>query len=186
MPLKAMDLFDAFAKNMLPKDKAYLVSSFINENNGYTKYEIVSYSAVKAIYPEENGITFQSSGKKLYILVEPSSYPNKAIEPYLRVNSDQIPLRFKELDIIKAKNQITVMIAQRPNDSLSSFTIAKPSGSNISFVFYYLDDLFQTMAMFFETSLNKDARVPLVDAKKASLKIIETVKNTMAFVADYA
>ena len=51
MALKAMDLFEAFAQDKLPKDQAYIVSSFINctGTNGYSKFEVISYSAVKAI-----------------------------------------------------------------------------------------------------------------------------------------
>lgn len=52
MAIKALDLFDAYNQNKLPKGQAYLVSSFVNINTGYTRYEIISYSGVKAIYPE--------------------------------------------------------------------------------------------------------------------------------------
>ena len=185
MAVKAMDLFEAYAENMLPKDKAYIVSSFINGNTGYSIYEIISYSGVKAIYPEDDGITFQSSGKKLYLLVEPASYPKKGTEPYLRDKTEQIPLRFKELDIITAKNQVKIMIGKKPNESLTSFTVHKPKGLNISFVFYDLEDIYDTLAKFFEKSFNKDAGVPQVDAKKAAQQTCETVENTMAFKADF-
>jgi hypothetical protein len=185
MPIKAMDLFDAFSKDNLPKDKAYLISSFVNESNGYIIYEVISYSAVKAIYPEGSGITFQSAGKKMHILIEPASYPNKAIEPYLRDKAEQIPLRFSEVKIYTAKNQTKIMMAQKPIESLSSFTVTKPIGMNISFVFYFLEDIYETIAKFFEKSLNNDARIPLSDAKKAAKDIVSTIEKTMAFKADF-
>ncbi|AEF83026.1 hypothetical protein [Leadbettera azotonutricia] len=185
MAIKAMDLFEAFAQEKLPKDKAYIVSSFINGNTGYSIYEVISYSGVKAIYPDGAGLTFQSSGKKLHLLLEPASYPQKGTEPYLRDKTDQIPLRFSELDLITAKNQVKIYIGKKPNDSLSSFTIAKPSGFNVSFVFYDLPDLYSTMALFFEKSFNKDAGVPQADAKKASEKVAKTLEATMAFKADF-
>ena len=186
MAIKAMDLFEAFGKDKLPKDQAYIVSSFINGNTGYSIYEVISYSAVKAIYPEGSGLTFQSSGKKLHILIEPASYPNKAIEPYLRDKIDQIPLRFKELDVITCKNQIKIYMAKKPIESLSSFTVTKPTGFNISFVFYELPDLYDTLIKFFEQSFNKDAAVPQSDATKAAKEIVEVIEKRMAFKSDYA
>jgi hypothetical protein len=183
MAVKAMDLFEAFAQDKLPKDKAYIVSSFINGNTGYSIYEIISYSGVKAIYPEGTGLTFQSAGKKLYLLIEPASYPHKGTEPYLRDKGDQIPLRFNELDTITAKNQIKLYVAKKPNESLSSFTVAKPQGFNICFVFYDLPDLYETLSSFFEKSFNNDAGVPQADAKKAAKQFSITVEKTMAFKA---
>ncbi|MCL2479770.1 MAG: hypothetical protein FWF22_09715 [Treponema sp.] len=185
MALKAMDLFEAYAQDKLPKDKAYIVSSIINGNTGYSIYEVISYSGVKAIYPDANGLTFQSSGKKLHLLVEPASYPKKGIEPYLRDKIEQIPLRFKEVETITCKNQVKIMIGKKPNESLSSFTVARPSGLDISFVFFDNAEIYNTLAKFFESSFNKDAAVPLVDAKKASAQIAQVLKDTMAFRADF-
>ena len=185
MATKAMDLFEAFAQDKLPKDQAYIVSSFINSNTGYTIYEVISYSGVKAIYPEGDGLTFQSSGKKMHVLVEPASYPKKATEPYLRDKNDQIPLRFKELDLVTAKNQTKIYIAKKPIESLSSFTVAKPVGFNITFLFYELPDLYDTLAKFFEQTLNKDTGVPQADAKKASKTIVEVIEKQMAFKSDF-
>jgi len=185
MAVKAMDLFQAYAEDKMPKDKAYIVSSFINGNTGYSIYEVISYSGVKAIYPEGTGLTFQSSGKKLHLLVEPASYPKKGTEPYLRDKDEQIPLRFKEVEILTSKNQIKIMIGKKPNDSLSSFTVAKPVGMNVCFLFYDAKDIYETLGKFFETSFNKDAAVPLADAKKASKHISEVLESTMAFKADF-
>jgi hypothetical protein len=185
MAVKAMDLFEAFAQDKLPKDKAYIVSSFINGNTGYSIYEVICYSGVKAIYLDGSGITFQSSGKKLHLLIEPASYPHKGTEPYLRDKTEQIPLRFKEVETITTKNQIKIMIAKKPNDSLSSFTVTKPTGFNITFLFYDNLEIYGTLAKFFESSFNKDGGVPLADAKKAAAKIAQTIKTTMAFKADF-
>jgi hypothetical protein len=183
--VKAMDLFDAYNKDMLPKDEAYIVSSFINGNTGYSIYEVISYSGVKAIYPEGEGLTFQSSGKKMHILIEPASYPQKPIEPYLREKADQIPLRFKELDVITAKNQTKIYIAKKPIESLSSFTVARPTGMNITFLFYDNSDIYDTLGKFFEQTFNKDAAVPQADAKKAAKAVVNVVEKLMAFKSDF-
>jgi hypothetical protein len=186
MAIKAMDLFEAYSKDKLPKEQAYIVSSFVNTNNGYTIYEVISYSGVKAIYPEGDGLTFQSSGKKLHMLVEPPSYPSKATEPYLREKGDQIPERFNELDLHTAKNQAKIYIAKKPIESLSSFTVAKPVGYNISFIFYEMPDMYETLQKFFEQTFNKDAGVPHVDAVAIAKTVVEVIKNKMSFKGDYA
>ena len=72
MPVRALDLFEAYAQNQLPKDEGYIVSSFFHDHSAYSIYEVVSYSGVKSIYVTENGITFQTNGKKLHILIEPA------------------------------------------------------------------------------------------------------------------
>jgi hypothetical protein len=185
MVVKAMDLFEAYAQDKLPKDNAYVVSSFVNINTGYVIYEVVSYSGVKAIYLEANGITFQSQGKKMHILLEPASYPHKGIEPYLRDSGEKIPLRFSELEIITAKNQIKTMLAKKPVDSLSSFTIMKPSGLNISFVFYNAPDIYPTLSLFFEKSFNKDGGIPQADARKAAQAAAVLVEKNMGFKSEF-
>ena len=185
MAVKAMDLFEAYAQNQLPKDKAYIVSSFINGDTGYSIYEVISYSGVKAIYPDGSGLTFQSSGKKLHLLVEPASYPKKGIEPYLRDKTEQIPLRFKEVEIITSKNQIKILIGKKPNESLSSFTVARPKGYNVTFVFFDSKGLYDNISRFFESSFNKDAGVPMIDAKNAAKQTVAIIEKTMAFKADF-
>ncbi|MDR0641456.1 MAG: hypothetical protein LBG07_03250 [Treponema sp.] len=185
MAIKALDLFDAFSQNKLPKDNAYVVSSFVNPNTGYVIYEVVSYSGVKAIYQEGNGITFQSQGKKMHILLEPASYSHKGIEPYLRDSAEKIPLRFSELEIFTAKNQTKIMLSKNPIESLSSFTIMKPSGLNISFVFYNAPDVYDTLELFFEKSFNNDGAVPQADSKKAAKNAAQLIRENMGFKSDF-
>jgi len=185
MSTKALDLFEAYKQDKLPKDQAYIVSSFINANTGYAIYEIISYSGVKAIYPEGEGLTFQSSGKKMHVLIEPASYPKKPIEPYLREKDDQIPLRFSELNVHVAKNQTKIYMAKKPIESLSSFTVARPKGLNVCFLFYNLPDMYDTLAKFFEQTFNKDAAVPQSDARKAGKDAVTVIEKTMSFKGDF-
>ena len=173
MAAKALDLFQAYTQEKLPKDGGYIVSSFFSENSSYSRYEIVAYSTVKSIYLAEDGLTFQTDGNKLFVLVEPPSYPKKYIEPVNRDASEQIPHRFSELNIFTAKNQIKVMVSLDPIMTYSAFTILKPSGINFSLIFYNLPDVLQTLEFFFNETLHKEAGVPTPDAKKASKDIIE-------------
>jgi hypothetical protein len=181
MPVKAMDLFDAYAKNALPKDHGYIVTSFFSNSSVYSRYEIVSYNNVKSIYPNEGGLTFQTDGKKLFILVEPSNYPNKGMEPFVRSNAEKIPLRFSELEMHNSKNLTRIYWAKDAVISYGSFTIARPEGINFSFCFYQLPDVIQSMQLFFEKTLSKECSVPMPDAKKVAAAVAEAIKTKMIF-----
>jgi hypothetical protein len=185
MAIKAMDLFEAYAQDKLPKNEGYIISSFFHNNTAYSIYEVVSYSGVKSIYLTDTGLTFQTNGQKLFILIEPASYPNKAIEPFVRSNVEQIPLRFSELEQITAKNQTKIMIAKKPIDSFSSFTILRPSGINFALVFYRLPDLYSSLTTFFEKTFNQEAGIPQLDAKKGAKQVVETVKENMSFKSEF-
>ena len=178
---RVINLFDAYSSDRLPKEQGYIVSSFINANTGYSIYEVISYSGVKSIYPEGEGLTFQSSGRKLYILIEPASYPYKSTEPYLRQTGELIPLRFSEVDKLRTKTQCTLYWAKKPVESLSSFTVTRPKGFNISFVFYDKDDLYSSLAKFFEHSFINDAGLPRSDSRKGAENITAIVAKTMQF-----
>lgn len=184
MASKAMDLFEAYAQDKLPKDQGYIVSSFFSLNSTYSKYEIVSYAGVKSIYLTEEGLTFQTNGKKLHILIEPPNYPNKAVEPFLRTTVDQVPVRFVELHQIVSKNQTRIMIAKKPFETFSSFTVLQPTGINFALVFYHLSDVYDTLAIFLEKTFNKEAGVPMVDARKAALEAVKIVKDSMGWPAE--
>ncbi len=177
MDVKALDLFQAYSENKLPKEGGYIVSSFFNTRSKYSKYEIVAYNGVKTIYLTEEGLTFQTDGNKVFVLSEPAIYSKKYIEPFRRDTEHQIPHRFSELEIVTAKNQTRVMISKKPIITYSSFTILKPTGVNFSLVFYKRDDIFDNLSYFFTETLNKEAGVPKSDAREASSKIIEVVKG---------
>lgn len=182
--LKAMDLFTAYKQDQLPKEEGYIVSSFFSYDSPYTIYEVISYSGVKAIYATQEGLTFQSNGKKLYVLLEPASFPQKSMEPYCREKDKQIPMRFKELNIHTAKNQTKIMSSIQPVDSLSSFTILQPTGINFSFIFYMQPDVIDSLELFFNKTFTKEAGIPGSDAKIAAKTIVDTIKNTMIWEKD--
>jgi len=184
MALKAMDLFEAYQQNKLPMDEGYIVSSFFKEETAYSIYEIVSYSAVKDFFASGNGLTFQTNGKKLYVLVEPASYSHKAIEPYCRSQDYQIPLRFSEANIITAKNQSKIIFNKEPQQAISAFTVLKPEGMNFSFLFYAMPDVFQSLEKFFTKTLNQEAGVSMADAQKAAKAIAELASQTLTWPKD--
>ena len=175
MSAKALDLFQAYSEGKLPMDGGYIVSSFFDKTSTYSRYEIVAFSSVKNIYLGEEGLTFQTDGNKLFILVEPSSYPRKYIEPFRRDTKHQIPQRFSELETIVAKNQSKIFISKTPIISYSSFTVLKPTGMNFALIFFTLPEIKETLSFFFTQTLNKEADIPSLDAKKAARKIIEGI-----------
>jgi len=179
------NLFDAYHQGKLPFSQGYIVSSFFNESSLYSIYEIVSYSGVKEIFLTEAGLQFVTGGKKLYILVEPDTYPIKFQEPVSRAEGEKIPKRFDELDTLIAKNQSRIHIAKEPNESFGSFTVLKPSENNFAVVFYQTPNMYTTLAEFFVESLNRQRKVPEHDAKAAAIKIIDILKKQMSFEGEY-
>lgn len=172
MATKALDLFQAYSQNKLPREGGYIVSSFLDENSAYSKYEIVAYNGVKSIYLAEEGLTFQTDGNKLFVLCEPPSYSEKHTEPFRRQSREQIPHRFTELEILVSRNQTKVMVSKDPILTYGAFTILRPTGINFSFIFYNLPDVLDTVKAFFETTLNKEANIPKEDAGKAASLVV--------------
>ncbi len=179
MAVKAMELFDAYKKSMLPNEFGFIVSSFFSETSAYSRYDIVSYSNVKSIYPAEEGLTFQTDGKKLHILVEPANYSQKSEEPYVRKSHEQIPLRFSELELHTCKNQTKIYYSKKSMITYTAFTVMKPQGVNFAFVFFNLPDVNESITLFFEKTFNKEAGVPLADAKKVAKALGDKMNSTM-------
>lgn len=184
--VKLRNLFDAFAKGKLPLTHGYIISSFFSEKSAYSIYEIVSYAGVKEIFPTAEGLSFVAGGKKLHILLEHATYEKKYIEPVSRDKGESIPKRFTEVEVVTASNQTKIMVSKDPMELTGSFTVLKPTSINFSVVFYELPDVYETMTSFFEESLNRQRKVPMIDAKKASRLIASTVSKTMGFKGEFA
>jgi hypothetical protein len=174
------NLFEAFAQGKLPFANGYIVSSFFSDKTAYSIFEIVSYAGVKEIFLTETGLQFVTGGKKLYVLVENDTYDKKFQEPVSRTQGESIPKRFSEVETIIAHNQTKIMVAKEPNELFGSFTIIKPTSINFSIVFYQLPDVYNSLATFFEETLNRQRKVPQMDAKKSAQLIATTVKKTMS------
>jgi hypothetical protein len=77
------------------------------------------------------------------------------------------------------------MVSKKPIECFGSFTILKPKGLNFSIVFFQLEDLYDSLGMFFEKTFNKEAGIPMADAKKGSQRVTSTMKTQMSFKGDY-
>ena len=181
MEAKALDLFQAYSESKMPKDGGYIVSSFLSETSPYSIFEIIGYSSVKNIYLADNGLTFQSDGNKVFVLVEPVTYSKKYIEPFRRDSKEKIPHRFTELEIITARDQSKVMVSKEPIMSYGSFTIMRPTGLNFSFVFFSRPDVAESLKLFFEKTLNKEANIPRGDASTGAAAILKSLERFSIF-----
>lgn len=177
MATKALDLFQAYAQEKLPQDGGYIVSSFFDDNSTYSRYEVVAYNGVKGISVTDDGLQFQADGNKIFVLVEPPTYPRKYEEPVNRNRAEMIPHRFSELEIFTAKNQTKLMVSKLPVMTYSAFTIVRPIGVDFAFIFYNLPDVLESLKSFFSQTLNKEAAIPQVDAKKAADYVIAALKK---------
>lgn len=177
MPTKALDLFQAYTQEKLPRDGGYIVSSFFDANSYYSRYEVVAYNGVKGISVTDEGLQFQADGNKVFVLVEPPSYPLKHEEPVSRNRVEMIPHRFSELEIFTTKNQTKVMVSKEPVISYSAFTILRPTGVDFAFIFYNLPDVLVSLKSFFTQTLNREAGIPQIDAKHAAQSVIEGLKR---------
>jgi len=162
------ELFSAYRNSELPTDGGYIISTFFDETSTYTKYEVTSYNNVKDIFASDEGLTFQADGQKIFVLVEPANYSKKHVEPTYRNDAEQIPYRFKELDVHTSRRQDKIMIGKEPIMTYGSFTILKSEGANFSYIFYKTDHFLDTIHRFFADSLRQDARVPKRDAEEAA------------------
>lgn len=171
------EIFAAYQKGELPNDGGFIVSSFFDEESTYTRYEAISYSNVKDIYANDEGITFQAEGAKVFILIEPRNYSKKHIEPAYRDNNYKIPYRFKEVEVHTSGRDDRIMVGKEPVITYSSFTILKPTGNNFSYIFYSNSELLKTLSAFFQESLRKDARIPMRDATKATELFLEVFQK---------
>lgn len=173
----AKELFKAYQDGQLPQNGGYIVSVFYSDSTTYTRYEVVSFSNVKDIYSSEEGLTFQAEGRKLFALVEPANYPNKHTEPAYRSDHERIPYRQKELISYTTRRQDTVYVGKEPVVTYTSFTIVKPVGQDIAYIFYPSEDTRGAIMEFFRNSLWKQARVPQTDARKVTDIIEEVFKK---------
>ena len=158
---------------MLPTDEGYIVSSFFKRDSAYCIYELVAYSAVKDIFATGDSITFRTSGKKIYVLAEPSTYPQKAVEPYCRQQGEMVPFHFSEACHLTAKNHTNIYFNKEPEEAVSAFTVFKPESINFSYIFYACDDVFEIIEKFFAHTLHNDASLPRSDAQRIAKRVIK-------------
>lgn len=160
-------LFEAYTEGSLPQEGGYVVSVFFDDHSNYARFEAISYGNVKDIYLNEEGITFQADGRKLYVLYEPVSYSQKQIDPCFRDDAHRIPYRFKELEKFTTKRQDRVYLAKDYVETFTSFSVLSESSSNESYVVYQGDNAADLICKFVLMTLWKNLRIARTDATEA-------------------
>jgi hypothetical protein len=161
-----LETFKAYQESRLPDQHGYIMSVFYHNSSNYTRYELISFGNVKDIYKTDDGLVFSAEGRKMYVLVQPAGFPNSHIEPAYRTDAERIPYRFKELIDYTTNRQDHVFIGAEPIITYTNFTILKPVGQDVSYVFFPSDHVKDDIMEFFRLSLWKQARVPQSDARK--------------------
>lgn len=174
---KINELFAAYKQSALPTEGGLIVTSMFDESTTYTKYEMTSYGNVKDISMSEDGLVFQADGFRQFVVVEPTGYSKKHIEPALRDGGHSIPYRFSEVDTFVTKRQDKVIVGKEPVVTYESFTILIPQGENFAYILYKTEDLLPAVEAFFTKSLWQDARVPKQDAERVAKQIAATVEK---------
>ncbi len=168
---KILDLFEAYEKNDLPVEGGYVISNFFDGNSSYSRIEMISYGNVKDIYRTEEGITFQADGLKLFVLVEPNTYPKKHVEPCYRDDAHKVPYRFKEMELHTTKRQDKVMVGKEPVETYTSFTVMNETGENQSFVVHKAEGILESLKNYYFQVLWKNVNMARNDAEAASRMI---------------
>jgi hypothetical protein len=180
IPLRAMDLFDAYARGQFPLESGCIVISRFSCASAYARYEIIAYSDVKSQSFVSDSLAIQARGKKFFLLAEPESYPLKSVDPDRRPAHERIPFPFGELDGFTAANRTRVYVSKKACDLGESFTVEKPVAMDFSILFFPVPDMLDTLQSFFEKSFVKEAGIPLPDAEKASNLIAKSLRGLLA------
>jgi hypothetical protein len=171
------ELFNAYRENELPIEGGYIVCSFFDPRSTYSRYEVTSYNNAKNIRNSGDGLTFLADGRKIFMLVEPMSYPEKHVEPASRDEFHRVPYRFREVMTFTTKRQDRIMVGKTPVVSRGTFTILKPQGNDFSYIFYGTEGVQYAIQDLFFKSLWQDANVPRSDAEKAARSILKIFED---------
>ena len=177
------ELFELYGKGEFPMNGGYILSVFFSEQSMYSRFEMISYSNVKDIFPSDEGLTFQADGQKIFWVVEPSNYISKATEPTYRSDNEKIPYRFKELVVHTTNRQDRVLIGNKPVHSFTNFTVMKPQDRSFSVVFFMADDIVETVQNYLFKFMYEEAGVPRSDAKGIVADIVEIFKQIIVKAA---
>jgi hypothetical protein len=173
MEIKALDLFHAYTQGKLKKEGGYIVACMHQEALASIKYEITGIKMIKSVSLSDEGLTIQADGEKLYIIIEPASYPAKETEPFLRSNAEFVPHRFDEVSSLILSDRTRVLISKEPVLVFGSFYIAKPLDRSFAFIFYHSDSTLSAIESFLEKTLLDESRFSSADATSVVKRIIK-------------
>ena len=173
----ATTLEKAYMSEKIPVTGAFIIAAYFPDETPYGIFEITAYHVVKDIFKMTDGLIFRTDANRTYILVEPSSYAQKHVEPVGRENTKSIPYRLNEMTIHAGRKGEKIMVPKEPTFLNSTFTIIDRGGDGYSYLFHPTPDVYAAMKKFLSDSLSNDCGVEKHDAKIATDLAIETIKK---------
>jgi len=174
---KAVPLEKAYLSEQIPSTGAFIVSAFFPDESPYAIYEITAYRSVKDVFRTTDGMVFKTDGNRTYILIEPSSYAKKFIEPVNREMDKTIPYRFDEMTIYTGHKSEKIMVPFEPTFLYATFTIIDHGKDSYSYIFFTTPDVYVAMKSFIADSLSNDCDLEKKDAKAGADLAINTIKK---------
>ena len=187
-----MFLMESYNRGILPEiDAGFIltlnVPDMINIQRKLDPYriEMVSYSGVKSIHELDDGLKFNSSGRKIVSLIEPVNYPNKHQEPAFRSTrtTEHIPFRIAECySFLTSDNKIRVLLPTKPIECLYSFTIKYPKKGDVSVIYFIFHDdidgvILPYISSNLEMILKRVVNVQSLEAKRIARGFINNVRK---------
>ena len=146
---------------------------------------MVSYSGIKSIQELDDGLKFNSSGRKIVGLIEPVNYPNKHQEPAFRSTrtTEHIPFRLAECEtFLTSDNKFRVLLPNKPIECLDSFTIEYPKKGDVSVIYFIFHDdidgvILPYISSNLEMILKRVVNVQSLEAKRIARGFINNVRK---------
>ena len=175
---KGITLEKAYMSEEIPTTGAFIVTASFPDDTSYAIYEVTAYHIVKDIFKAGEEMIFKTDGNRTYILVEPSSYAQKYIEPVNREAHKSIPYRLNEMTVHSGKHGEKIMVPIEPTYLYSTFTVLDHKGEHgFAYLFYPTPDVYTAMKSFLLDSLTKDCGLEKNDAKEGVELVINTIKK---------
>lgn len=180
---KALDLFQAYSENKIPRDAGTIIRGFYEPEIHYHTFEITQYANIRALLLGDDGITFKSNAYRFYVIIEPASYAERDIPPALRHLKKIVPHNLLDMERNVSSSGITVYHHREPARLYGFFSISNPAGSDFALIFPMAPDVFSVMNRFLgltltdECGLPKDEAFHLANESVDSIKINCGVKN---------
>ena len=174
---KAVTLEKAYLSEQIPATGAFIVSASFPDETAYAIYEVTAYRSVKDVFKTSDGMIFKTDGNRTYILIEPSSYAQKYIEPVNRETYKTIPYRFDEMTIHTGHKSEKIMVPIEPSYLYATFTILDRGKDSYSYIFFPTPDVYVAMKSFISDSLSNDCDLEKRDAKMGADLAINTIKK---------
>ena len=173
-----IDLFDGLMKGDVQNGAGgYIFGIHFAPHGAYAILQITGFENVKNILQSGEGVTFQSDGYQVFVVMEPKTYTHRYMEPYLREDGYRIPLRWNELETLELPNKSRILVCLKPYISYGSFTIDIPESGSFVDYFYGGEDVDKNLLDFIGQLLFKDFAVPRKNVRTVQASILRNLES---------